>query len=165
MEVCNKIDEAKKNFFKKKLMENKNFRSLISKRQELEMLFWYYFAQENYKKALEVAKDSLMAKTYSYKLFSNAGLGNKKYVDSLLSKREFYNFQKASVYAILNEKDSMYHYLSKTRAVESQRRPDGRRGIGIRIIISRKEFDPYRKEERYKAFLKKYYLPITHWNE
>ena len=36
---------------------------------------------------------------------------------------------------------------------------------GIRYPNSRREFDPYRKEERYKELLRKNYLPITHWNE
>ncbi len=27
------------------------------------------------------------------------------------------------------------------------------------------EVDAYRKEDLYKAFLKKNYLPLTHWNE
>jgi len=27
------------------------------------------------------------------------------------------------------------------------------------------EFDPWRKEERFKTFLKKNYLPLTHWNK
>jgi hypothetical protein len=32
-------------------------------------------------------------------------------------------------------------------------------------INSFNEMDPYRKEERYKEYLRKNYLPITHWNE
>ena len=46
----------------------------------------------------------------------------------------------------------MYHYLNKE-------------DIDYTFVNSRFEFDPYRKEERYKAFLKKHYLPLTHWNE
>ena len=37
--------------------------------------------------------------------------------------------------------------------------------VEFRFVNSRREFDPYRKEERYKDFLKRNYLPITHWNE
>jgi len=48
----------------------------------------------------------------------------------------------------------MYYYLNKRNHI-----------IGIRGPNSQREFDPYRKEERYKAFLRKNYLPITHWNE
>ena len=59
---------------------------------------------------------------------------------------------KAFIFAILQEKDSMYHYLKKE-------------DIDYWWVNGRFEFDPYRKEERYKAFLKKNYLPITHWNE
>ena len=54
----------------------------------------------------------------------------------------------------LKEKDSMYRYLEKLRPIEK-----------FHVINGGKEFDPYRKEERFKALLKKHYLPITHWNE
>jgi len=48
----------------------------------------------------------------------------------------------------------MYHYLEKMDGDDIIKGPN-----------SRFEFDPYRKEERYKALLRKNYLPITHWNE
>ena len=54
----------------------------------------------------------------------------------------------------LKEKDSMYYYLNK---INNPNR--------IKVPNSRREFNPYRKEERYKAVLRKNYFPITHWNE
>ena len=49
----------------------------------------------------------------------------------------------------------MYYYLEKDNYDVS----------GMKYPNSRREFDPYRKEERFKALLKKNYLPLTHWNE
>ena len=63
---------------------------------------------------------------------------------------------KAVVYAILKEKDSMYHYLNSFDVYQTFFLPH---------LNSLRAFDPYRKEERYKAFLRKNYFPITHWNE
>ncbi len=53
----------------------------------------------------------------------------------------------------LEERDSLYYYLKNDDNVNSN------------TVNSRREFDPYLKEERYKALLRKHYLPITHWNE
>ncbi len=64
------------------------------------------------------------------------------------------DFDKARVYAILMEKDSMYYYLNKTILKEA-----------LYYINGNNYFNPYRKEERFKTFLKKNYLPLTHWNE
>ena len=48
----------------------------------------------------------------------------------------------------------MYYYLDKEKNI-----------ILINLFNSRKEVDPYRKEEKYKEYLKNNYLPVTHWNE
>ncbi len=48
----------------------------------------------------------------------------------------------------------MYHYMNKESNIWS-----------IIYINGSIEIDPYRKEERFKALLKKHYLPLTHWNE
>lgn len=137
-----------------KLFQTKNFKSLFSKKQKLTLLFHYYYHHENYKKVQEVLKDSLMANPYFYKAITYAQLGDKKNIDSLFKEYIWKYRYKAVVYAILKEKDSMYHFLEKIIEVN-----------GIRVPNGRREFDPYRKEERYKALLKKHYLPITHWNE
>lgn len=60
----------------------------------------------------------------------------------------------ALIFASLKEKDSMYYYLDKIDDIFVAKYTNG----DI-------EFNPYRKEERYKTFLKKHYLPLTHWNE
>ena len=119
-------------------------------------MWYYYYHQEDYENAKEVLKDSLVESRYFDKGLTYAQLGNHKKVDSFFSiERAWWpNGYKAFVYAALNEKDSMYHYLEKKHDLYRPRDINGRR-----------EFDPYRKEERYKAFLRKNYLPITHWNE
>jgi len=145
--------EGKKFKDAENLMRSKNFKSLLSKNEQLNCLWQYYYHQENYNKAQEVLKDSLMFNNYREQLYTYAQLGDRKVTDSLLEDCIFV-LQKAKVYAILKERDSMYYYLNKRNHI-----------IGIRGPNNQREFDPYRKEERYKAFLRKNYLPITHWNE
>ena len=57
---------------------------------------------------------------------------------------------KAIVFAIMEEKDSMYHYMNKIRSF-----------YNILFVNSVSEMDPYRNEPRFKAFQKKNYLPVT----
>jgi len=64
------------------------------------------------------------------------------------------NFEKARVFAILEERDSMYYYIDKEIDIYNVLKFNGFN-----------EVDPYRKEKRYRALLKKNYLPLTHWNE
>jgi len=72
----------------------------------------------------------------------------------ILNKTVLKNYEKARVFAILKERDSMYYYINKEKDI-----------YNIRHFNSFFEVDPYRKEERFKALLKKHYLPLTHWNE
>ena len=72
----------------------------------------------------------------------------------ILNKGVLANYEKARVFAILKERDSMYYYINKEQDIYK-----------IRYFNSYFEVDPYRKEERYKALLKKNNLPLTHWNE
>ena len=100
------------------------------------------------------------------KLITYAQLGNRKSIDSLLKQKKRNNSSnKIFIYAILKEKDSMYHYLEIASHTCGSNYRIMLRGTGISGPNNRREFDPYRKEERYKAFLQKNYLPITHWNE
>jgi TolB-like protein/Tfp pilus assembly protein PilF len=138
----------------KKLLQSQNFKSIRSKSQQLRSLWYYYYHQENYTKAQDVLKDSLIVNAYREKIYTYAQLGDRKTIDSLFKEDSWSDNTKVFVYAILKEKDSMYHFLEKIISI-----------YGINGPNSRREFDPYRKEERYKALLKKNYLPITHWNE
>jgi len=148
--------ENKKFSEAKRLLQSKNFKSLLNDQNQIIYTWYYYYHQENYDKAKEILQDSLIETHYYYKGLTYAQLGNRKKVDSFFSMERawFPNSYKAFVYAALNEKDSMYYYLEKMDNLYRIRAPNGRR-----------EFDPYRKEERFKAFLRKNYFPLTHWNE
>jgi len=131
-----------------------NFKAVLSEPQQLRCLWYYYYHQENYKKALEVAKDSLIATKYSVRVSTYAQLGDRKKIDSMNKKYVYYRgnyhyIQKAIIHAILKDRDSMYYYLEKAKFYILMRTPNGRR-----------EFDPYRNEERFKALLREHYLPV-----
>ncbi len=145
------------NFNKAKvLMESKNYKLLIAKNREFFKIYnsyYYYYFKKDYKKALEILSGTLKKEFYFDKISILAHLGKVDEVYKLLKEYDVRDItNKAFIFAILKEKDSMYHYLNKE-------------GILSWWVNGRFEFDPYRKEERYKAFLKKNYLPITHWNE
>jgi len=148
------------------LMESNNFKSVLKKKQQLSSLWYFYYHQENYKKAQDVLKDSLMADDILSKSITYAQLKDRKSVDSLLrfSFSRIHTY-KIFIYAILKEKDSMYYYLELASHRCGSNYRIMPRGNGISGPNNRREFDPYRKEERFKEFLKKNYLPITHWNE
>ena len=140
----------------KELLESKNFKSVLSERRQLRWLWYYYYHQENYKKAQEVSKDSLLTEQYLVQALTYAQLRDKKKVDSINKKHylgtgdyTYWRVHRAILHAALKERDSMYYYLEKARL-------DG----WLPWFNSRSEFDPYRKEERFKAFLRENYLPV-----
>lgn len=138
----------------KKLLENTNTKLFTNEVQKLQHLFDYYYYKKNYKKAQEILMDSLMPKNRLDRACNYAQLNDRKNLDKIFQKNVLFNYHKAIVYAILMERDSMYYYLEKKKSFGA-----------LKAINRRYEFDPYRKEERFKAFLKKNYLPITHQNE
>lgn len=133
-------------------LQSENYRGLLSEKGELEALFYYNYHQQNYKKAQNLLKNDLFSESYFEKLITKAQLGKIDEVEQFFEDQEVSNTDKAFIFAILKERDSMYHYLEKEN-------------IEFKFVNSRREFNPYRKEARYKAFLKRNYLPITHWNE
>jgi len=143
------------------LSHSENFKAGFNEKKQLENLWKYYYFKGNYKKAAEVLNDSLMGDVDYLKMLTYAQLGDRKKVGKFLNNyyslyrgHTFFNDDMAITYAILKEKDSMYHYLEKLRPIAE-----------FHYVNSRFEFNPYRKEERFKALLRKHYLPITHWNE
>jgi TolB-like protein/tetratricopeptide (TPR) repeat protein len=133
-------------------LQSENYKALLSEKMELESLFYYNYHRENYKKAEELLKNELFSEAYFEKLITQAQLGKINDVKKVFEDQEISNTDKAFLYAIFKERDSMYHYLKQE-------------DIKFRFVNSRVEFDPYRKEEQYIAFLKRNYLPVTHWNE
>jgi len=145
----NKFKEADK------LMRSIKYRNLISDEEKSEFQFHYYYDKENYQEAQKIIEKDLLPKDLWFVLLNYAQLGERKKVTDLLNEKEYNYPLKARVFAILKKKDSMYHYLERLDSHNAE----------IKGPNSQREFDPYRKEERYKALLRKHYLPITHWNE
>ena len=136
-----------------KLMNSKNFRSLMSDSQLVNILSRYYYYKEDYDEAMKYVNDSLMpGKKYRKKILILAQQGNVKGIREILNNRYVNDFVKAKVFAILEERDSMYYYIDKMDSHNDWKL----------YTNGCSEFDPYRNEERYNAFLKRNYYPITH---
>ena len=115
----------------------------------------YHYHKEEYELALEVLEDPLMENYFlQYRSLILAQIGDVDGVAKLLNKKDVISdSDKAFVFAVLKNRDSMYFYMDKAEMAQSIR------------INSRREVDPYRKEQRYIQFLEKNYMPITHWNK
>lgn len=137
------------------LMNSDIFQSNFEKKIRLNMLWWYYYRQKKYTKALEVLEDSLYANEYLKHTYTFAQMGNRKKVDSMNKRYPwgrtvlFWHENKATIHAALKDRDSMYFYLENVYGDQS-----------IQNVSCRIEFDPYRHEDRFKAFLRKNYLPV-----
>jgi TolB-like protein/Tfp pilus assembly protein PilF len=135
------------------LLKDIYFESLFSNPYKIYFLFYYYYHQENYMKAQKKI-DSSQYKLNFEESINYAKQNEVSKVNSILNKDVLKDYEKAIVFAILKERDSMYYYINKEKDIDN-----------ILKINGFIEIDPYRKEERYKAFLRKNYLPITHWNK
>jgi TolB-like protein/AraC-like DNA-binding protein/Tfp pilus assembly protein PilF len=152
-----RLVESKRYKEGKKLMLSENYRSIVSERSQLNQLWHFYYHKEEYQKAHEVLKDSLFTNKYLEKTITYAQLGDRKKVDSMNKGHPWgtgnyndFSPTKARIHAILEDRDSMYYYLENI--------------VGVRFIIlaiNPREFDPYRNEDRFKAFLRKNYLPVA----
>ena len=146
----NKFDDAKR------IMETENFKSICSERTQLRFLWSFYYTQGNSKKALEISKDSLFTNDYNIQSLTYAQLGDRKKVDSINKKQPWgtgrgsdWHARRAILHEVLKDSDSMYFYLENIKF-----------DYYVRFINGRSQFDPYRNEERYKAFLRKWYFPV-----
>ena len=141
----------------KKIMQSKNYKLVLSKHSQLEMLWHYYYLQNNKEKTKELATDSLLTKQYFVQVLTYAQLGDRKKVDSIHKKYVWgggierkWRAERATVQAVLKNRDSMYYFLERAKLENF-----------IRWANSRKEFDPYRNEERFKAVLRENYIPVS----
>ena len=139
-----------------KIKESANYKSILSKPKQLNQLWFLYYHQEEYHKALEIA-DRYLSSRYTTKVWTHAQLGDRKKVDSISKKLywgtgqdKYWRSFKAFTHAILKDRDSMYYYLENARF-------DGT----TMLVNSRREFDPYRNEDRFKAILKANYLSVS----
>jgi TolB-like protein/AraC-like DNA-binding protein len=139
-----------------KLMELENYNLVLNNTLKLKNLWNYHYMKGDSKKALEISKDTLFTNDYLLQVLTYAQLGDRKKVDSINKKHPhgshsqlIWRTNRAILHAVLKEKDSMYYYLEKSRFDDN-----------VLIANGRSEFDPYRNEERFKAFLRMNYLPI-----
>jgi TolB-like protein len=130
-----------------KFAKTANYLKISSELQKKQGMFYYLYHQEKYLEVEQLMQDSLMATDGHLNALVYAQLGKRDKIAELFAEREQSFNTKAFAYAILKERDSMYFYLNKD-------------DINDELVNSRREFDPYRKEERYLAFMKKNYLPI-----
>ncbi len=134
----------------KKFEDNLNYaKSKLSKFA----LFTLYYFEGKYDKA-EPFMDEYPFANNDDQAILYASQGKLEDTYAIINKGVLANYEKARVFAILKERDSMYYYINKEKDIYK-----------IRYFNSYFEVDPYRKEERFKALLKKHYLPLTHWNE
>lgn len=141
----------------KELMTSVNYQSIVSRHDQLVQLFNYFYSKNDYLNAQEVLKDSSFNNQYWRPILIYAQLGNRQKVDSMNRKYPWgtgrigdWHARRAILQAVLKDSDSMYFYLEKLKCNYKW----------VRIVNSRSEFNPYRKEERFKAFLKENYLPV-----
>lgn len=116
-------------------------------------LFTLYYFEGKYDKA-EPIMDEYPFAINDGQAILYASQGKLENTYAIINKGVLANYEKARVFAILKERDSMYHYINKEKDIYK-----------IRYFNSYFEVDPYRKEERFKALLRKHYLPLTHWNK
>jgi len=137
----------------KDLLQNDYFTSLFLEQAQLSLLIDYHYYTGNYNKAQTTHDSYVYSSDFELsKLYAQQNDIEK--VRSILNKNSLKSYEKAIVFAILKERDSMYHYMNKESDVWN-----------IIIFNGFIEVDSYRKEDRYKTFLTKNYLPLTHWNE
>ena len=135
------------------LMTDPYFSTLFSDFSKSYLVFNYQYFSENYNEAEKFIESFIYTHHFDLAI-AHAQQNEIKKVRSILDKDVLNAYQKAIVFAILKERDSMYYYMDKENK------------IGNKLLINGSiELDDYRKEDRYKAFLKKNYLPITQWNK
>jgi len=131
------------------LQNSENYKKNTTKLQRLNDLHDYYYFKKDKQNQLRILKDSLMVNNMGYKAYTYAQIGDAQNLKTVFDKLNATN--KAVIFAILKQRDSMYFYLNKDDVTLRQ----------ARFPNSRPEMDPYRKEPRYMEFLKKHYFPIS----
>ena len=129
------------------LMESVNYKKYTSPFQKVLGKYYFNYHQEKYGETRQLLSDSLIADNVHMQLLTYAQLGNKDKVHDILKNKLTTINDKAFAFAILQERDSLYHYLNNEK-------------INAAWMNSRREFDLYRKEPQYIAFMKKNHLPL-----
>jgi len=131
------------------LQNSENYKKNTTKLQRLNDLHDYYYFKKDKQNQLRILKDSLMVNNMGSKAYTYAQIGDIENLKTVLERLSSTN--KAMVFGILRQQDSLYHYLNKEDVTHER----------ARFLNSRPEMDPYRKEPRYIEFLKKNYFPIN----
>lgn len=151
--VISLLDNNKYNEAIEFVNDKKNV-NLFNNDNKNRFLYKYYLAINNYEKAMEYFfkyfnKNNENDFYYYAELF--AYKNDKNSVNEILEKHQMSNASKAKIFAILNEKDSMYLYLNKITNIDRVINLNGMDEI----------FGRYTNEPEYKSYLEKNYLPIT----
>jgi len=136
------------------LLQNDYFTTLFNSQHQIISRYKHHYYMGNYDQAAITIDSLLYYKKYFDRSLIYAQQNDIKKVTSILDKNVLKPYEKAIVFAVLKEKDSMYHYMNKESEVWN-----------ILKINGSIEVDPYRKEDRYKTFLQKNYIPLTQANE
>lgn len=110
----------------------------------------YYYQKGDYEKALDSIEQMYNWLQPKMQLKILAKIGDLDQLNELLRSQQFSYSDKAEVYAILGNRDSLYASLEKVI-----HHP---RALGLN---GNDEFNPYRNDKEFKAFQKKNYLPTT----
>ena len=134
------------------LLNSENFKSVLPPSRNLITHYYFNYVKGDLEKSMEIIEDSLMRKNdlskFTRKAFVYAKMGDVKNTYRLLESGKVSNSNKALVFAMLKERDSLYFYLNKLTPAQAL------------FPNCRPELDPYRKETKYIEFLKKNKFPI-----
>ena len=152
----NMLIEDKKFEEANKFMSSENYKSTLHKNVQLKISWYYHYLKGDAEKTLEISKNGQFANDYLTQVLTYAKQGDRKKVDSINKKYPYgtgvlvmWRANRAILHAVLKDKDSMYYYLEQSRFDDN-----------VLYTNARSEFDPYRNESRYKAFLRTNYLPV-----
>ncbi|MBT8303556.1 MAG: helix-turn-helix domain-containing protein [Bacteroidia bacterium] len=141
----------------KELMSTPTYSSSANQESKLYQLWELYYEQSDFEKAHEILNDSIFKHQFLARTLTYAKAGNRKKVDSMYKlfpwgtgRLSTWSVNRAIIHAHLKDRDSMYHHLENIWSQWS-----------VPMVNEHgRVFDPYRNEERFKSFLRKWYLPV-----
>jgi len=138
----------------RELLNDKKFMSVFNGDRHSYIFFDYHYYKGEYKEALTyLERHKVHSQYYLNKAAVYAYLNKLDIVYDILNNHLPRNEQKALVFAIMKERDSMYNCMNRIT-----------KPIRIRNFNQYPELDIYRNEPRFKEFLKKNYLPLQNNN-
>ncbi len=147
----NKIEELEA------FLNREDVKNVLDKNTSLKdfIYFDYYFYLGDYEKVLTLINNVKYVRNKSNSLFNPlykslvyAKQGEIDSIYKIMKTYPYSSLERARIFAVMQERDSMYHYLNGKSNLRE-----------IMQFNGYMDFDPYRNEPKFKAFLKKYYLP------